>query len=37
MANAVTDVRAMKTHNAHGEAASESDSDELEDLDSHPF
>jgi DNA polymerase III alpha subunit (gram-positive type) len=37
MANAVTDVRTMKTHNAHGEAASESDPDELEDLDSHPF
>ncbi len=37
MANAVTDVRPIKTHKAHGEATSESDPDELEDLDSHPF
>src|SRR6266487_4002658 len=37
MANAVTDMRPTKTRKASGEVDTNSDTDELEDVDSHPF
>ncbi len=37
MANAVNDMRPTKTRKASGEVDTNSDTDELEDVDSHPF